>query len=93
MICHKAPSLHDEVTGLFICLFPVSIQLCPINRDLFEWGVGSWEWGVVVEILRISNKIKSGTDLHRHSQLPTSNFKLLDKFQFEGSGMQIYCFS
>ena len=40
------------------------------------------EWGVVVEILWISNKIKSGTDLYRHSQLPTSNSKLLDKFQF-----------
>ena len=51
------------------------------NRDLFELGVGSWERGVVVEILRISNKNKSGTDLHCHSQLPTSNSKLLDKFQ------------
>ena len=60
----------------------VTIQSRSINGDLFEWGVGSWEWGVVVEILRISNKIKSGTDLYRHSQLPTSNFKLLDKFQF-----------
>ena len=49
---------------------------------MFECGVGSVEWGVVVEILRISNKIKSGTDLHRHSQLPTPNSKLLDKFQF-----------
>ena len=40
------------------------------------------EWGVVVEILRISNKNKSGTDLHRHSQLPTPNSKLPDSFPF-----------
>ena len=53
-----------------------------INGDLFEWGVGSGECGVVVEILRISNKIESRRDLHRHSQLPTPNSKLLDKFQF-----------
>ena len=35
----------------------------------------------MVEILRIS-KIKSRRDLLRHSQLPTPNSKLLDKFQF-----------
>ena len=39
---------------------------------------------VVVEILRISNRIKSGTDLHRHSQLPTPNSQLPDIFQFAG---------
>ena len=43
----------------------------------------------MVEILRISNKIKSGTDLHRHSQLPTSNSKLLDKFQFTEATEQL----
>ena len=37
---------------------------------------------VVVEILWISNKIKSGTDLRRHSKLPTPNSQLPDKFQF-----------
>ena len=47
-----------------------------INRDLFELGVGSWKFGVAVEILRISNIIKSCKDLHRHSQLPTSHFQL-----------------
>ena len=36
----------------------------------------------MVEILRISNKIKSRRDFLRHSQLPTSNSKLVDKFQF-----------
>ena len=41
---------------------------------------------VVVEILRISNKIKSGTDLRRHSQLPTPNSQLPDKFQFIVTG-------
>ena len=61
---------------------PVTVQSSPINRDLFEWRVGSGEWGVVVEILQISNKIKSRRDLLRHSQLPTPNSKLLDKFQF-----------
>ena len=65
----------------FSSLF-LTIQCDSINRDLFEWGVGSWECGVVVEILRISNKIESHRDLHRHSQLPTPNSKLLDKFQF-----------
>ena len=38
----------------------------------------------MVEIFRISNKIESRRDLHRHSQLPTPNSKLLDKFQFIG---------
>ncbi len=47
-----------------------------VERGLFELGVGSEKWEVAVEILRISNKIKSGTDLHRHSQLPTPNFQL-----------------
>ena len=61
----------------------VIIQSYPVNWDLFELGlgVGSGAWGVVVEILRISKKIKSGKDLHRHSQLPTPNSKLLDNFQ------------
>ena len=53
----------------------VAIQPRGKNGDLFEWGVG---------ILRISNKIESRRDLHRHSQLPTPNSKLLDKFQFVG---------
>ena len=39
----------------------------------------------MVEILRISNNNKSGTDLHRHSQLPTPNSILLNKFQFTGA--------
>ena len=51
------------------------------NRELFELEVESWEWGVVVEILRISNIIKSDTDLYRHSQLQTPNSKLLDILQ------------
>ena len=42
--------------------------------------------GVVVEILRISNIIKSRRDLLRHSQLPTPNSRLLANFQFVGVG-------
>ena len=46
----------------------------------------------MVEILRISNKNKSGTDLHRHSQLPTPNSKLADKFQFTDRTEQLPLF-
>ena len=42
----------------------------------------------MVEILRISNKIKSRRDLLRHSKLPTPNSKLPYKFQFIGDTEQ-----